>query len=139
MMWTWLETHENILGWAALASLVLFFAMVMIGPLLVIWLPRGYLTGEGEKTYNLSAPILWPYLFFKNGLGIILVIAGIAMLVLPGQGLLTMAVGISLSNIPGKRRLIRRILCRPRVLNMVNWMRLKAGKPPLENPHHPVC
>ena len=60
--------------------------------------------------------------------------AGAAMLVLPGQGLLTLVIGLSLMNFPGKRRLIIRILRRPRVFRTINTMRDKARRPPLQWP-----
>ena len=41
-------------------------------------------------------------LIFRNSLGLLLLLAGVAMLVLPGQGLLTMLVGLCLMDFPGK-------------------------------------
>jgi len=53
------------------------------------------------------------------------------MLVLPGQGLLTILFGIALLDFPGKYRLERRIVSYPKVLNSINWIRKKANKKPL--------
>jgi hypothetical protein len=53
------------------------------------------------------------------------------MLVLPGQGLLTLIVGVLMMNFPGKRRLQRRVLAIPAVLNAVNALRKRTGEPPL--------
>ena len=61
-------------------------------------------------------------------------LAGIAMLALPGQGILTILVGITLLNFPGKRRLELRIVRQRRVLRAINWMRAKAKRPPLVLP-----
>ena len=48
-------------------------------------------------------PVLRPLLLIaKNLLGFVLIVAGIAMLVLPGQGLLTIVVGVVLMNFPGR-------------------------------------
>ena len=68
----------------------------------------------------------------KNGLGVVLLAAGIAMLVLPGQGLLTLVVALILLDFPGKRRLQRRIVYAPRVLAALNALRRRAGREPLE-------
>ena len=67
----------------------------------------------------------------KNALGFILVVAGIIMLVLPGQGVFTILIGIMLLNFPGKYRLERWIVARRPVLRSINWLRRRAGRAPL--------
>ena len=42
----------------------------------------------------------------RNAVGLVLVTAGLAMLVLPGQGIITLLVGIILMDFPGKHRLV---------------------------------
>ena len=66
--------------------------------------------------------------------GVALLIAGLIMLVGPGQGLLTLIVAIGLLDLPGKRKLQRKLLFRPRVLKLVNGLRERAGRDALE-PH----
>ena len=65
---------------------------------------------------------------FKNILGITLLLSGIAMLVLPGQGLLTLIIGLFLIDYPGKYRLEKKILTYPFILNSINWLRKKRKK-----------
>jgi hypothetical protein len=74
------------------------------------------------------------YLVVKNLIGFILILAGIAMLVLPGQGVLTIVVGMVLMNFPGKFRLERWLATRPPVWRSLNWLRKKATRPVLEHP-----
>jgi hypothetical protein len=64
-------------------------------------------------------------------------VAGIAMLVLPGQGVLTMLLGVMLMNFPGKYELERQIIQQPTILKALNWMRRRANRPDLivELPH----
>ena len=69
-------------------------------------------------------------LFIKNVVAIIFIIAGIAMLVLPGQGLLTMLLGILFLDFPGKHRIESRLIQHPQILKAINALREKAGKPP---------
>ena len=59
---------------------------------------------------------------------------GLAMLVLPGQGVITILVGITLLNFPGKRRLELRIVRQRPVLLAINWIRARANRPPLVLP-----
>jgi hypothetical protein len=70
----------------------------------------------------------------KNVLALALVLLGVAMLVLPGQGVLAILLGVMLGDFPGKLRLQQWILARPKVMNSLNWVRSKFKKPPLEKP-----
>jgi hypothetical protein len=70
----------------------------------------------------------------KNLLGLVFVLAGVAMLVLPGQGILTILIGLMLMNFPGKRGLEQRLVQQPSVWRAINWIRSKAHQPALEMP-----
>jgi len=54
------------------------------------------------------------------------------MLVLPGQGLLTIVTGLLLINYPGKYKLEQKLVAIPSVFRALNWIRVKANKPPLK-------
>src|SRR5262249_19574684 len=70
----------------------------------------------------------------RNVLGAGLIGAGVAMLVLPGQGILTILIGVSIIDLPLKRRVLRRLLQQPKIQEGVQRLRSKAGKPPLVFP-----
>ena len=70
----------------------------------------------------------------KNLLGALLVLLGIIMLFTPGQGLLTLLVGLLLMNFPGKYRLERTLVARPGVFRALNWLRGRRGAGPMEMP-----
>jgi hypothetical protein len=53
------------------------------------------------------------------------------MLFLPGQGVLTMLIGISMLDFPGKRKVEAKLIGQPTVLSVINGMRKKFNKPPL--------
>jgi len=67
----------------------------------------------------------------KNVVGAIFLFAGFLMLFLPGQGILTMLIGVTMLDFPGKRKLEAKMIGQPAVLNAINTMRQKFGKPPL--------
>lgn len=83
-----------------------------------------------------------PHLILMNGsvslvvntlkifVGVVLLLCGIAMLVLPGQGLLTILIGLSLIPFPGKKKIEQNILARKSVRFSLNWIRTKAKKEP---------
>ena len=81
-----------------------------------------------------SATVRFPLRVLKNVLALVLVVLGIAMLVLPGQGILAILLGVMLGDFPGKLRLQQWILARPKVMKSLNWVRKKFKKPPLEKP-----
>lgn len=108
----------------------------MAVPLVIIWLPADYLTAEPEIGLVRRKAPLWryPYWIAKNLLGAVFIVAGIAMLVLPGQGILTIVLGLALIDFPGKRKVIRRIFSNRRIFRAINRLRKRAHKPPLEKP-----
>lgn len=70
----------------------------------------------------------------RTSLGLLLIAAGVAMLVLPGQGLLTILVGLVLLELPIQRRIAGWLVARPRLCELVNGWRRKAGQAPFELP-----
>jgi len=93
---------------------------------IIIRIPADYFCDTRRAKTNLFIRIA------SNILGALLVLAGAIMLVTPGQGLLTLLIGISLLDFPGKRRLERRLLRQGKVLSTINAWRHRAGRAPLE-------
>ncbi len=81
-----------------------------------------------------SSPARLALAIGKNVLGAVLVIVGLVLSVpgVPGQGLLTILVGILLLDIPGKRKLERRLVSRPAVLRNINKLRTRFDRSPLK-------
>lgn len=133
----WLEAHPGVLGGLALLSLVTFVASLMALPVLVARLPADYFSHRHrEHDYQRDGDPGAHFILvvFKNLLGFVIVLAGVVMLVLPGQGLLTILIGLVVMDFPGKFALERRLVSYPSVLRGANWLRLKLGKEPLEPP-----
>lgn len=70
----------------------------------------------------------------RNIIAFVLICLGILMLVLPGQGLLTIFMGMVIASFPGRRRLINSLAARPGILRRLNWIRRKANREPLQSP-----
>jgi hypothetical protein len=76
--------------------------------------------------------LLWyVFLIIKNIIGYSLILGGVMMLVLPGQGIFTIIIGLMLSNYPGKYSIERRFIAIPSILKSINWLRRKSNKPPI--------
>ena len=97
-------------------------------------IPYDYFLNDkrGVSDYKNKNPIFWIItLALKNIVGYCLIIGGILMLILPGQGLLTIFVGLMLSDYPGKFKLERRIIKTHLILKTINWYRIKSNIPPI--------
>ena len=120
-------TTVTVLG---IVSVVMFILTVAAMPPIVARLPENYFIRPRRQRREISLTN-WSLIIGKNVVGGMLVVAGIAMLVLPGQGVLTILVGLMLMNFPGKRRMERWLVSLPRVLSSLNWLRKKFDRPPL--------
>ena len=133
----WAKTHQAIVWWIFAASIALSFLTPLAVGWAIVQLPVDYFSRKSRPPLSTweQHPVLRPiYLVAKNLLGFVLIIAGIAMLVLPGQCLLTIVVGIVLMNFPGKFRLERLMATREPIWRSLNWLRRKARQPELQRP-----
>jgi Putative transmembrane protein (PGPGW) len=132
-----IREHQLSLEWLALTAAVLLLLGLAVLPAVVIQLPEDYFVRDRRVPVRhvRRHPLLWWLVsVLKNILGLVLVVAGIAMLLLPGQGLLTILMGLGLLNFPGKFALERWIFGRPAVASTLNRLRVAAGRPPLAVP-----
>jgi len=138
MILEWVYIHEIAFWWIGILSLAAFVGTLIIIPILIVRIPANYFRRERQKPNpcdkNQHAAICFIGLVCKNLFGAIFVLAGVALLFLPGQGFITMLIGIMMLNFPGKFRLEQRIVQKPTVLHSINWIRTKAGRPALEIP-----
>jgi len=113
-------------------SLVVFLGTLVAIPFILVRLPADYFDIRVPRTWMKDRhPVLRVAgLAVKNVAGLLFLLAGLSMLILPGQGVLTILIGISLLDFPGKRRLEARIVGQRTVFGVVNSLRAKFGKPP---------
>ena len=112
---------------------VFFIATLIAIPFLIVRLPNDYFIENHRRTWLQNRhPVLRVTAYvIKNLIGCVFLLAGIAMLVLPGQGILTMVIGVSLIDFPGKQKLQRQLIGQPAVLRTINRIRRKFGRKPL--------
>jgi hypothetical protein len=134
----WLQEHEALFGWLVALSISTLVLSILTTPFIVVRMREDYFLEDRqipEDSFREQHPVLrLAALSLKNLLGFILFLAGVAMLALPGQGLLTILMGLLLMNFPGKRSIELRIMSISSILKSVNWIRAKAGRPPLKIP-----
>jgi archaellum biogenesis protein FlaJ (TadC family) len=133
-MFSWIQGNEELIWRAAALSGVTFVATLLFVPLILIRLPVDYFSHRRRSEMRARArhPIVRALLaLLKNILGVAFIIVGVAMLMLPGQGILTIVVGLMLLNFPGKYRAERWAVGHASVLRGINWIRARADKPPM--------
>ena len=134
----WFREHQTLV-WtvAGGVSLATFVGSLVLIPWLIAQMPADYFLYRepSEADWRRRHPALrLAIVVAKNIVGALLLVAGVAMLVLPGQGLLSILMGLVLLDYPGKRRLERSIIRRRVVRRAVGWIRKRAGRAPFELP-----
>lgn len=152
---SWLSAHQTLILLVASLSLVLFVAVLVALPLVIVLLPSDYflreeftppadsstrgLLNRGRlfRRHHRHPLVMFAVLVFKNLFGLIFLLVGFILLFMPGQGLLTIFAGLLLLNFPGKRRLELVIIRKTSITRAATWIRAKAGKPPFALPNEP--
>lgn len=133
-LWASLTLGNVLLGVGLfLVSLLLSFAAIGI---VMVKIPSNYFSTHYKQDFlpDSSWLVRWSAVILKNILGLILIVLGILLSLpgVPGQGILTILLGLIMIDIPGKRPIEAKIIKRPTVLAAVNKLRAKYDKPPLE-------
>ena len=128
-----ISNYKSFILWLGTISFLIFIFSLFSIKWLVALIPSDYFINKSSSKFRSKYPIIWLLsIIIKNILGYTLIIGGILMLVLPGQGLFTIMIGLMLSNYPGKYLIEKRFIAIPRVLKTINWLRKRSDKSPLE-------
>ncbi|MDA7926417.1 hypothetical protein N9B21_00085 [Verrucomicrobiales bacterium] len=135
--WEWIKDHDSLVAWIGAISLVTLIVSFIAVPIVIRRMPYDYFleNSSGAEEIREQHPVL--RIFFrvlKNLIGGILVIGGLIMFVTPGQGVLTLLIGLLLMDFPGKRGLEIRLMRLKPVRKTVDWIRARAEKPALVLP-----
>lgn len=123
----------SVLAWITVVSVAGFIFSVSGIARLVCWLPANYFVvfntpQKGPKLFRPQIRIA------KNFAGGVLICLGLVMLIVPGQGLLTLFLGLVIMDFPGKKKVIRYLIRLKTIQNSLNWIRRKKGRPPFVFP-----
>src|SRR4029453_7046028 len=141
-MLTWLtellyafDLTWNKVLWGLVLYVGTFIGSTVVVAWLVIRLPATYFCDASPRDiWGDRRPVLrWTGFLLKNLLGILLVMLGgiMSLPIIPGPGILMLVLGIMLLDFPGKRRLGQWLVRRATVLQAMNRLRQRYGKPPL--------
>ena len=137
LLTTFLEsfTWGNVLLGVGLFLGSLLISFLAIG-IVMVKIPANYFSSHYKQDFLPGShwSVRWGAVIVKNVLGVCLIVLGVLLSLpgVPGQGILTILLGLIMIDIPGKRPIEARIIKRPTVLAAVNNLRNRYGKPPLE-------
>lgn len=124
------------LWWGVGISIGAAALTLVLATVIVVGWPADRFKGEGptETGRHRHVIIRGVASVAKNLAGAVLVVLGLIMAIpgVPGQGLLTALIGLTLLSFPGKRRLERRFVRIPALLGAINRLRARFARPPLE-------
>tara|TARA_Y100000741_G_scaffold211562_1_gene161120 strand:- start:343 stop:747 length:405 start_codon:yes stop_codon:yes gene_type:complete len=133
MFFEFLSDYKIYLVWLGSLSFIIFIFSLLTIKWLVALIPNDYFIKKNNSEFRSNYPIFWLIsIIIKNLVGYTLIVGGILMLVLPGQGLFTIFVGLMLSNYPGKFYIERKFIAIPSVLRAINWLRKKSNTPSIK-------
>ena len=142
-----MSISERIISWSSMNSDLLFLLgslsifiliiSVFMMVLIISFLPEDYFKSENRNLISSVQNSRYPLLkllvlITKNFFGVLLLLSGILMLVLPGQGILTIITGLVFMDYPGKYKFERKLLRQKGVINSINWIRSRLSKPSLK-------
>ena len=138
------EIQSAVLGFITLRSVLIGVAIFVVTfsfnlaivSIILVKIPPTYFKKSHSREFwkDRSPAVRLLGVILKNALGALLVAIGIVLSLpgVPGQGFLTILLGIMLLDFPGRRNLELKILTRPQVFKTINKLRHRFGKPPLE-------
>jgi branched-subunit amino acid ABC-type transport system permease component len=112
---------------SAVLAIAVYVAIAIAVPIAVARLPEDVLVRPLRRRSALERAAL-------TVVGLSLVGAGVALLFLPGPGVLTMLLGLSIVGGEWSARAVRWLASRPKVFATINAVREKRGRPPLVHP-----
>lgn len=132
-----IREHEVLLMSLGGLSIVMFFGTLALAPVVIVRMSADYFLEERVPATMIAHrhPILRAIgLAAKNIAGALLFLVGLALIPLPGQGLLTILLALTLMDVPGKRAFELRLIRLPGVLKIINKLRARRHRPPLQLP-----
>jgi hypothetical protein len=139
-MFDFLADFFSSLSWRSVLIGVLIFVgtfLLNLGivSVILVKLPKDHFKSDKSKRVSgANATVRLLKVIGKNVAGWLLIALGIVLSLpgVPGQGLLTVLLGLMLVDFPGKHHLEQKLLSRPAVINSINALRGRFGKPALE-------
>ncbi len=125
------DYHQHFI-WVGIVSFIVFVISLLLTPFLLGKIPIDYFVHTNQHKLEIEHLGHLIVVLIRTLVGSILFIAGIVMLVTPGQGVISILLGLFLMEFPGKRKLELKLINHEPTFKTLNWLRNKANKPPFE-------
>ncbi|MGB7926285.1 MAG: hypothetical protein WCF57_23795 [Pyrinomonadaceae bacterium] len=131
--WAALTWRDVLVG---LGFFVISFTVSMtLVSFVLVKLPANYFHSSHARQFwaDRRRSVRWSGLVLKNFSGLLLILVGVFLSLpgVPGPGIITILLGLVMLDIPGKRPLETSLVKQPKVLQSINRIRGRFGKPPL--------
>ena len=113
--------YQGILIYVSLLSIFLFIISIIVTPIIICKIPHNYFIKE-KKRISIFKKII------KNIFGIFFLIIGFVFLFTPGQGILTILIGIIFLDFPNKKNLQMKFIKKYKIIKPLNYIRRKFNK-----------
>jgi hypothetical protein len=128
MDWDWISDNYRVIQWIGLVSVLLFFLSLFILRCVIVRLPDDYFVIDSPASNKHSGNLIDLALrVAKNLFGFLLIICGIILLFIPGQGLVTIVLGAWIIDLPWIIKIKRKFVYSRLVKGALNWIRSKNG------------
>ncbi len=131
-----LDSVPSWIEWEHLALVALVWVLLTAGSLAIVLrimlaLPEDYFEADQPPLTSWTVTRL-----ARNGTGMVLIVVGAVLSIpgVPGQGVLTILVGLFLVDFPRRQQLERALARRPGVLPSLNRLRVRFNRAPLRPP-----
>ena len=126
----WIKANDTLLVILGGVGLLTFLGSLLAIPVIIAYMPEDYFIRIAKHPIERS-PLRKVLHALKNVFGAILLLSGLLLLLLPGQGIITIVIGLSLIDFPGKHQLQIRLIRQPKIRQSIQWIRTKVHHKPL--------
>ncbi len=124
--------YQHYFIWVGVVSFIVFVVSLLLTPFLLGKIPQDYFIHTNQHKVEIKHPGHLVVVIIRTLIGFVLLVAGIIMLVTPGQGVISILIGLFLMEFPGKRKLELKLINHEPTFKALNWLRSKANKPPFD-------
>jgi len=124
--------YQHYFIWVGVVSFIVFVVSLLLTPFLLGKIPQEYFVHTNQHKVEINHLGHLVVVIIRTLIGFVLLVAGIIMLVTPGQGIISILLGLFLMEFPGKRKLELKIINHEPTFKALNWLRSKANKPPFD-------
>lgn len=127
----WLQTNEHLVFWVGGISTGLFLGVTFATVYLILQLPSDFFVERMRAQSTPKSRVAVLVYWLRNLGALVLLVAGLLMLLLPGPGMMTLLAAVVVMEHRRKRELERWLLMHGRVMDSINWWRRMFNRPPM--------